>query len=1023
MIAVLLVLLFIVVPARAESAFQFKNSDEFNCGTSPVRTDQTLALTRSIRQRSARLLSTTAEALTVDRGNLAVLEDDGTVITQPNPLDLTNWAITFTPSGSDRYSVISLAASVDRRSDAATTLTLADDDSAQVSLPFPFPFFGRSYTSVFVNSDGNLTLTASDTASTARNLSRVTGGVPRIFPLFTDLNPTDPGRVSIEELSDGVLFTWTAVGEWTTGGGSRGQNTFQVGLYSNGVIRFDYTRLDATSAVVGIAPGRAADAANSLIDLNAQSTPATLPGVIAEVFAVTQEIDLAQAARIFYRTHPDAYDALVVFSDFSLDFDGAFAFANPIRNSIRGITSGARSGIYDYGADFGSRERLSVVINMGDIARYPVDPRQRFMRTYNGLSILAHEFGHRWLSYIDTPTPSLLDSDRAHWGFLHNALGSVMEGNQFEDLGNGRFRTVAASFRYSPLDQYIMGLRAATEVPPWFVVTTPTILTPIPSDFPLECRSLTGLPGCRPHVGVQLSGTRRDVTIDEIVANAGPRTPSVEEAQKDFRVAFILVTRRGNAPRPVSVQILEPLIAQWPAFFNEIAEGRGTVNADLLYLPPGHVEVLAEIPANGSRRVETTGIDSSTRVGYSTLESALGISIVRFTAGADIRSEAAIPAATIGHTFRVYAERSPVSSTGLALLNTSATTAATITAQLSNGSGTILQLPPRSQRSLFVHELFTGLSMDFSGVLQLTSNVPIGLVALRGTLNQRNEFIITTVPLSAGSTTGDIRAFPQIADGSGYATELILLNPTTTTISGALEFSFAAATDRGTATRFSYEIPAGAAWKLRTAGLRPEVQVGFATLIPAAGQEVPVATAILKQSFGTNLNFEAGVPAAQAFTRGVMFGVNDPAHRSVLALVNRGATAATIRLTAYRTNGSIPVPARTISLASNQHLAGFLDEVIPDLPGDFEGKVILESTAPIFMITMRTLVNQSGAFLMTAMPLIDLDQSPLSAVSYFPQLVDGGNFSTEYLLINSDPATAHLQFFGLDGQPLAVPLR
>jgi hypothetical protein len=311
----------------------------------------------------------------------------------------------------------------------------------------------------------------------------------------------------------------------------------------------------------------------------------------------------------------------------------------------------------------------------------------------------------------------------------------------------------------------------------------------------------------------------------------------------------------------------------------------------------------------------------------------------------------------------------------------------------------------------------------FGGTVLLTSNVPIGLVALRGTVNERDEFIITTVPASSGPTTTGGSVFPQIADGGGYVTELILLNPAATTIGGSLDFSFTAATDRGTAATFTYEIPAGGVWKLRTSGSRTDIQVGFAALTPAAGQTLPAAAAILRQSRGSNVEFEAGVPAARPLTRAAMFGVTDAAHRTVFALVNRSAETATVRLTTYRANGTTAVPTKTISLASNQHLARFLDEMIPELPNDFDGKVILESTSPVFVITLRTLVNASGSFLMTAMPVIDLNESSSAATSYFPQLVDGGRFSTEFLLLNTDASTARLQFFNLEGQPLPVPLR
>ena len=46
-----------------------------------------------------------------------------------------------------------------------------------------------------MNSDGNLTFTAADNASTDRSLGRMTAGPPRISPLFDDLDPAaDRGR-------------------------------------------------------------------------------------------------------------------------------------------------------------------------------------------------------------------------------------------------------------------------------------------------------------------------------------------------------------------------------------------------------------------------------------------------------------------------------------------------------------------------------------------------------------------------------------------------------------------------------------------------------------------------------------------------------------------------------------------------------------------------------------------------------------------------------------------------------------
>ena len=46
--------------------------------------------------------------------------------------------------------------------------------------------------------------------------------------------------------------------------------------------------------------------------------------------------------------------------------------------------------------------------------------------------------------------------------------------------------------------------------------------------------------------GVAFDGTRRDVTIDEVIADQGRRTPDSTVAPRRFRMAFILVTKDGQ---------------------------------------------------------------------------------------------------------------------------------------------------------------------------------------------------------------------------------------------------------------------------------------------------------------------------------------------------------------------------------------------------------------------------------------------------------------------------------------------
>ncbi len=98
-----------------------------------------------------------------DVGEIAVLQDTGDLILPLNPLDLRSIGLRFTRNGSG-YTLSKIDATF--RPTLGTKLTLTDDDSAEVDIPFSFPFYGTAQTAAFVNSDGNITLGEGDKAST-----------------------------------------------------------------------------------------------------------------------------------------------------------------------------------------------------------------------------------------------------------------------------------------------------------------------------------------------------------------------------------------------------------------------------------------------------------------------------------------------------------------------------------------------------------------------------------------------------------------------------------------------------------------------------------------------------------------------------------------------------------------------------------------------------------------------------------------------------------------------------------------
>jgi hypothetical protein len=148
---------------------------------------------------------------------------------------------------------------------------------------------------------------------------------------------------------------------------------------------------------------------------------------------------------------------------------------------------------------------------------------------------------------------------------MHSS-GSHLEGNDIEDLGAGRFRTRASSVRYSALDQYLMGLRAPSEVPPFFVVRNPI--------------ATNNDPARDPRAGESFDGTRKDVTIEDVLAALGPREPAATGWSTPFRQAFIYVAVGGPA-EPAALARVERIRTAFPAFFAKSTDGRGAVDPRL----------------------------------------------------------------------------------------------------------------------------------------------------------------------------------------------------------------------------------------------------------------------------------------------------------------------------------------------------------------------------------------------------------------------------------------------------------
>jgi hypothetical protein len=534
------------------------------CGSQGTLTTEYFIKNHEFRVKEQGIRALSASSLKKnhqDIGEIAVIKSNPATLSAINPFDLKGKKITFTKNPQGGFNVKTGGGAVS--GNQGTGIVLADDDSEQINFTngFNFQFYGTTYNSVFINSDGNLTFKQADTDITDRNISRIIIGPPRIAPFFQDMNPSARGQVRVLQSSTKFTVTWNDVSQFLDSGTN--SNTFQINLFKNGNIEFIYsTRIDTRAAVVGISQGNTTFTNTRLVNYSTINLTAEKKTIL-ERFATTQEVDFAALLTEFHQTHPKVFDFVVVWTDFpALVGTGAFAFYSPIQNNIRGIGDQT----YNFSKAFGS-PKIQGVLMMDNILKYPQDPNTEFLSGNSTIEVFGQENGHRWLAFprvsiAGQPADLLLGRQLSHWSFFMDTDASCMEGNDIRDNGNGSFTTVETNEIYSKLDKYMMGFLPPSAVPNTFIVT-----------------GAAGDPGRAPQKNVTISGTKQTISIQDIIRAEGARVPNSGASQKRFREAFIFFTKK-DTPAAADIARVDRIRTLWATFWRQ-QTGNSTIDTTL----------------------------------------------------------------------------------------------------------------------------------------------------------------------------------------------------------------------------------------------------------------------------------------------------------------------------------------------------------------------------------------------------------------------------------------------------------
>ena len=282
-------------------------------------------------------------------------------------------------------------------------------------------------------------------------------------------------------------------------------------------------------------------------------------------------LPLKDYASRFYRYFSDAFDFLMFFPHVyreQLDpeaFKGAYFVG--VMNDVKGI---GQSDFFD--GDWGSAGRLQGAAYFSEAFYNAGSVNSRLI---TGPSL--HELMHRWANFI-VPTYSY-----AHWGFssADGTLGGFIL-DTLVDLGEGRYSAAEFSYGgystnnvfYSPIELYLAGFIPPEDVPDLWIAEDGQ---PVLND--------KGEWNEKSFIASRV----KTYTIEDIIAEHGPRVPDHSQSQKDFRAAVILLV---IADHPITRSQLAFLSADASWFshagdvesvynnFYEATGGRATITMD-----------------------------------------------------------------------------------------------------------------------------------------------------------------------------------------------------------------------------------------------------------------------------------------------------------------------------------------------------------------------------------------------------------------------------------------------------------
>jgi hypothetical protein len=314
-------------------------------------------------------------------------------------------------------------------------------------------------------------------------------------------------------------------------------------------------------------------------------------------------------------------------------------------------------------------------------------------------------------------------------------------------------------------------------------------------------------------------------------------------------------------------------------------------------------------------------------------------------------------------------------------------------------------------------------------LMRVESSIPVAVAVLRGLINERSDFLMTSLIQRPGvfpaagpgmvqppTTAGYI---PRFVDGGGWTTDVVLINDDQVE-TAFVELDFigpsgepvAETIDGHTASSFKFSIRERDWLRVTLNGAGTGMRAGYIRVV--AGDHSAGFSGLALYTFkpaGTTVS-TVSLPIVQpgATFRLFVEESSDTAGkiRTGVAITNLSSTTSTVSLELTDLKGGSTGLSTTVQIPPQGQLAKFLKEIpgFESLPVPFRGVLRVTASAPegVTVAALRGHLNERSDFLVSSV-LPTVDDGPMNTADEILPLVQGGGFSTEVVLLNGRSGT------------------